>query len=180
MKQSKPLYQLDKLWFVKENYPKDWLSEKSKEIINKLNKKNMKNLILTLLLPLTLSAQTFYSRALSFHNEVRSFYDLPSVQYDNNLALQAQIWADYLAKTNTFQVSSDQYGENIFWAQKSYISARNKDVLLEATVNWLLAREDDYATYNQMVFPGATNVGYGVSESDNTIYVVAKYNKLYQ
>ena len=179
MKQSKPLYQLDELWFVKQNYPKDWLSEKSKEIINKLNKKNMKNLILTLLLPLTLSAQTFYSRALSFHNEVRSFYDLPSFQYDNNLALQAQIWADYLAKTNTFQVSSDQYGENIFWAQKSYISARNKDVLLEATLYWIIDT-DDWSTFNQIIYPEATNIGFGVAENNESIYVVAKYNKLYE
>ena len=34
--QSKPHSQSDDLWFQKSNYPANWLSEKSNEIINKM------------------------------------------------------------------------------------------------------------------------------------------------
>ena len=41
--QSKPHSQSDDLWFQKSNYPANWLSEKSNEIINKIKQKNMKD-----------------------------------------------------------------------------------------------------------------------------------------
>ena len=49
-KQSKLHSQSDDIWFKKTNYPGEWLSKKSKDIINQINQKNMKNLLFTLLL----------------------------------------------------------------------------------------------------------------------------------
>ena len=177
--QSKHHSQLDDLWFQKSNYPANWLSEKSNEIINKIKQKNMKNLIFTLLLPLISFSQTYYTQALNFQNNIRSFYDVNSLSYSPELALEAQMWADYMADTDTFKVSSDNYGENIFWADREYITAYKKDVLLEASINWILDAEDT-ATLEQMIYGEAMRVGFGVSQNEESIFVVAKYDKLYE
>ena len=67
-KQSKSHSQSDDIWFKKTNYPGEWLSKKSKDIINQINQKNMKNLLFTLLLlfPLMSFGQLDHKRALTF------------------------------------------------------------------------------------------------------------------
>ena len=179
--ESKENLQSNNLWFQKSNYMGKFLSEKSKEIINKLNKKNMKNLIFTMLLAPFLSfAQQSYTDALLFQNNIRSYYDLQMLNYNNDLALAAQEWADYMAKTDTFEVSNDVYGENIFYISRDYAMLKNKNVLLEASLNWILEPGDDYSTYNQIIYPEATEIGFGISHNEEAIYIVAKYNKLYE
>jgi hypothetical protein len=163
----------------KTNYMAKFLSEKSKNIINKINNKNMKNLILTLMLPMLSFAQTYYDSALNFQNTVRSYYDITPLSYSNDLSIAAQEWADYMATTDSFTVSSDNYGENIFYINKSYVFENGKDVLLEASLNWVLD-SDDNSTYDQIIYPDATSIGFGISENNESIYVVAKYNKLYK
>ena len=177
--ESKPRSPSDELWFNKSNYMAKFLSKKSNEIINKINNKNMKNLILTLMLPMLSFAQTYYDTALDFQNTVRNYYDIPLLSYNDNLALEAQAWAEYLAQTDTFTVSSDNYGENIFYIDRIYANVNKKDVLLEASLNWIIDT-DNYNTFNQIVYPDATNIGFGVAENNESIYVVAKYNKLYE
>jgi hypothetical protein len=179
MKESKPHLQSDKLWFQKNNYPSEWLSEKSKKIIEQIKNKNMKKFIFTLLFPIFVFGQTYYDNALQFQNTVRSYYDAPLLSYNNDLALEAQAWAEYLAETDTFAVSSDNYGENIFYIDRIYANVNKKDVLLEATLNWIIDT-DDWSTFNQIIYPEATNIGFGVAENNESIYVVAKYNKLYE
>ena len=171
----------DNLWMQKNNYPGEWLSEKSNEIINKIKTKHMKNLIFTLLLaPLFSFGQTYYDNALVFQNNIRSYYNAPSLYYSNDLSLQAQAWAEYLASTDTFEVSTDNLGENIFYIDKAYARRTKKDILLEASINWILDIEDDYSTFNQIIYPETTNIGFGMAENENSIYVVAKYDKLWK
>ena len=177
--ESKPRSLSDELWFNKSNYMAKFLSKKSNEIINKINNKNMKNLILTLMLPMLSFAQTHYDTALDFQNTVRNYYDIPLLSYNDNLALEAQAWAEYLAQTDTFTVSSDNYGENIFYIDRIYANVNKKDVLLEASLNWIIDT-DNYNTFNQIIYSEATNIGFGVAENNESIYVVAKYNKLYK
>jgi len=179
MKESKLPSQSDKLWFQKNNYPGEWLSEKSKKIVEQIKNKNMKKFIFTLLFPIFVFGQTYYDNALQFQNTVRSYYDAPLLSYNNDLALEAQAWAEYLAETDTFAVSSDNYGENIFYIDRIYANVNKKDVLLEATLNWIIDT-DDWSTFNQIIYPEATNIGFGVAENNESIYVVAKYNKLYE
>ena len=179
MKESKPPSQSDKLWFQKNNYPGEWLSEKSKKIVEQIKNKDMKKFIFTLLFPIFVFGQTYYDNALQFQNTVRSYYDAPLLSYNNDLALEAQAWAEYLAETDTFTVSSDNYGENIFYIDRIYANVNKKDVLLEATLNWIIDT-DDWSTFNQIIYPEATNIGFGVAENNESIYVVAKYNKLYE
>ncbi len=163
----------------KTNYMAKFLNKKSKNIINKINKKNMKNLILTLMFPMLSFAQTYYDSALNFQNTIRSYYDITPLSYNNNLSIAAQEWADYMATTDSFTVSTDNYGENIFYINKAYVFENGKDVLLEASLNWVLDSVDN-STYNQIIYPDATSIGFGISENNESIYVVAKYNKLYK
>lgn len=176
---SKPHSQ-SKFWFQKSNYMGKFLSKQSNEIINKINKKNMKNLIFTLLIPVLSWGQNYYDRALTFQNNVRSYYDIPMLNYDNELSLAAQEWADYMAATDTFEISDDNYGENIFYMSLDYVLERKKDALLEASLNWVLEPGDDYSTYNQIIYPEANRVGFGISQNNEAVYIVAKYNKLYK
>jgi hypothetical protein len=179
MKKSKRHLQSNELWFQKANYAAEWLSEESKKIVEQIKNKDMKKFIFTLLFPIFALGQTYYDNALQFQNTVRNYYDAPLLSYNNDLALEAQAWAEYLAETDTFTVSSDNYGENIFYINRMYAVNNNKDVLLEATLNWIID-PDDWSTFNQIVYPEATNVGFGIAENKESIYVVAKYNKLYE
>ena len=179
MKESKRPSQSDKLWFQKNNYPGEWLSEKSKKIVEQIKNKNMKKFIFTLLFPIFVFGQTYYDNALQFQNNVRSYYDLPLMSYNNDLALEAQAWAEYLAEIDDIKLSTDNYGENIFYIDRIYAGSRKKDVLLEASINWIID-SDNYNTFNQIIYPEATNIGFGVAENNESIYVVAKYNKLHK
>lgn len=180
MSQSKPPSQSDELWIQKNNFAGQWLSDKSKDIINKILNKDMKNLLFTLLFaPLFSFGQTYYDQALTFHNNVRNYYDLAPLSYDNNLSLEAQEWADYIASTDDFRVSDDLYGENIFYINKAYLTRYNKNALLEASINWLIDYSD-VASYNQILYKDASRVGFGISSNDESIYVVAKYDKLWE
>jgi len=49
MEESKHHSQSDELWFIKTNYASEWLSEKSKKIIEQIKNKHMKKFIFTLL-----------------------------------------------------------------------------------------------------------------------------------
>lgn len=179
MEKSKHHSQSNELWFQKTNYAAEWLSKESKKIIEQIKNKDMKKFLFTLLLPIFALGQTYYDNALQFQNTVRNYYDAPLLSYNNDLALEAQAWAEYLAETDTFTVSTDNYGENIFYINRMYAINNNKDVLLEATLNWIIDT-DDLNTFNQIIYPEATNIGFGVAENDESIYVVAKYNKLYK
>ena len=73
-----------------------------------------KVIILFVLTPIISFSQTYYDSALNIHNEVRNYYDLKPLSYDSDLSLKAQEWAEYIASTDSFEVSDDEYGENIF------------------------------------------------------------------
>lgn len=169
------------LWFKKENYMSKFLNKKSKSIINKIKNKNMKNLIFTLLLlPSLAFSQSDYMEAIKFQNTLRSYYDFQPLSYNQELSINAQQWAEYLAETDDFVVSMDGYGENIFSVSKEYIRNKNKNVYLEASMNWILDVDEDYSTYNQILYDKASSIGFGISENNEYIYIVAKYDKLHE
>ena len=140
----------------------------------------MKKLILiTILTPIISFSQTYYDSALNFQNSIRSYYDLTPLSYDNDLSLIAQEWAEYMAETDKFEVSEDSYGENIFAISTEYIFSKGKKPCLEASMNWILESEDNL-TLDQIIYKDAKRVGFGVAQNDEYIYVVAKYDKLYE
>lgn len=178
MEESKQNSQYEDNWIKKNNYMGKFLSKESNEIINKIKKKYMKNLIFSLLFTVAASGQ--YNAALDFHNQVRNYYDLTPLSYDSNLAYEAQLWAEEIATTDNFSTSIDNYGENIFSMSRLYYLRHRKDAFLEASINWLIDIQGDYSTYNQALYSEASRIGFGIAENEESIYVVAKYDKLYK
>lgn len=178
-KQSKPLSQSDDIWFKKTNYPGEWLSKKSKDIINQINQKNMKNLLFTLLLfPLLSFGQLNYEKALTFQNDIRSFYGLNALKYNDSLSVAAQVWAEHLSKTDSLGFSDDDKGELIYFYTKQK-NVKINDYLLDASVGWAI-RYDEEETFKQIICEECDYMGFGIAENKDYIYVVAKYNEIYK
>ena len=117
------------------------------------------------------------SKAINFQNTVRSYYELPLLNLDRDLSTDAQFWAEEMARTDVIDISNSIYGETIYRLDKSnYLIPRNP--YLDAAVGWLQAWEQP--EYYQTLCGECNYVGYGKSENDFYIYVVAKYDKLYQ
>lgn len=117
------------------------------------------------------------SKAINFQNTVRSYYELPLLNLDRELSTDAQFWAEEIARTDVFDFSDSDYGETLYRLNKSeFILPRNP--YLDAAVGWLQAYEQP--EYYQTLCEDCNYVGYGKSENDFYIYVVAKYDKLYK
>ena len=70
----------------------------------------MKKLILLLVFtPIISYSQNNYLKALTLHNDVRSYYDVEPLTLDDDLSMEAQIWAEHMATNDEFGVSSDGY-----------------------------------------------------------------------
>jgi len=138
-----------------------------------------KVIILFVLTPIISFSQTYYESALNLHNEVRNYYDLTPLSYDSDLSLKAQEWAEYIASTDSFKVSDDLYGENIFAISTEYVFTKGKQPCLKASMNWILESGDD-STLKQIIYEDATRIGFGIAKNHDYIYVVAKYDKLYK
>lgn len=177
-KQSKHHSQSDDIWFKKTNYPGEWLSTKSKNIINQLKNKNMKNLLFILLLaPLISFGQLDYQKALTFQNDIRSFYGLNKLEYDDSLASSAKDWAIHLAKINGFEFSDDNKGELIYTYKKSN-NFEEFDYFLDASIAWVIKYNEEI-TFKQVICEYCKYIGFGIAENKDYIYIVAKYNKIY-
>tara|TARA_E500000318_G_scaffold100122_2_gene102628 strand:- start:2075 stop:2488 length:414 start_codon:yes stop_codon:yes gene_type:complete len=137
----------------------------------------MKKFILILLfLPLFSNAQ--YIDALSFQNSIRSYYNLNPYIIDINLNNQAQAWANQIALTDEFNFSPDTLGETLYYFKKTTGVSRPNNVFLDAAVSWAI--DADEASFNQTICSNCSSVGYGISENIEYIYIVAKYDKLWQ
>ena len=137
----------------------------------------MKKLILILLFPIIANAQLDYSAALQFQNDIRSYYNLNPYSINDDLNQRAQAWADHMAFTDEFDLSSDSLGETIYAIAKNAPVIPN-DMFLDATVSWAIDSSD--AALNQIICADCSSVGYGISENTQYIYIVAKYDKFWR
>ena len=136
----------------------------------------MKKLILiTLLTPLFSLAQNKYESAINFQNNIRSYYNLKPFNYNSDLSKLAQEWANHIAITGEFELSDDSLGETIYAISKT-APIIPVDLLLDASVSW--AVDSDEAAFNQIICVDCSNLGFGVAENLEYIYVVAKYDKI--
>ena len=129
---------------------------------------------------------------INHHNQVRKEVNVPSLEWDGQLANYAQEWADYLATKNGCEIEHRtiaqkkglSYGENIFWggSHKSYST-------LSASESWYSEKSDyqyqpfEYPSnpvvghYTQMIWKSTTAVGAGKAICPSgAIIVVANYN----
>ena len=130
--------------------------------------------LLLLFLPFFVNAQ--YGRAVKFQNTVRAYYNMQDLSLDRQLKREAQAWANYIAEQGELLLSTDLYGETLYrFDKRNEMSSRN--YFLDATVAWFEAY--DSPEYYQQLCYNCTEVGFGMAESNEYIYVVAKYDKIY-
>jgi hypothetical protein len=146
----------------------------------------MRKLIFILLFPLLGFSQAdlglinSYAKALELQNGVRTWYEAAPLIINPALEIEAQLWADQMAGSDTFENSpyDSLQGESIYW---TLLSNNIADPYYDATIGWILdVTKENKSPFLQMIYPNATSVGFGRAESKNAVYIVAKYDKLYE
>ena len=135
----------------------------------------MRKLILLLLFPAISVAQDFNS-ALNMHNTIRGYYNLEPLVLNDTLTNIAYERAKVTADINKVVFTNDKLGESVFYTD--YITV-SRDYFLEATISWILEQQDQ-TTLKQLLCMECKSVGFGVALSDDKVWVVAKYDKLYK
>ena len=109
-------------------------------------------------------------------NTVRDYYSLKPLRYSKTLSKQAQVWANHLEEIDQLNLSEDTLGETLYALDKSEFVIP-KNIYLDAAVGWLEAFEEP--EYYQTLCGECEQVGFGIAENELNIYVVAKYDKIY-
>lgn len=144
----------------------------------------MLNHALTLLLLLCQLSPTDQNRALEIHNNARKAVGVPPLFWSNQLAAEAQAYAEILARKGAFEHSKSGDGENLYW-----YSATSTTPCSDASESWLEEINDyhhgrnwarnfsEVGHYSQMVWSDTKHIGIGVAiASDGSTYVVARYH----
>ena len=135
----------------------------------------MRKLILLLLFPAISIAQDFNS-ALNMHNTIRGYYNLKPLVLNDTLSYIAYERAKITADINKVVFTNDELGESVFYTDYITIS---RDYFLEATISWIL-EQSNKTTLKQLLCKECESVGFGVAVSDDKVWVIAKYDKLYK
>ena len=120
--------------------------------------------------------------ALLFQNQYRSYFNLAPLSIDKKLTLQAQAWANHLSKIDSLKLSDGNEGETVYAIGKGAEIPNN--IILDAVVGWFVPDENDSNVsinpgYYQQLCNSCRKVGFGISENQRNIYVVAKFDYLY-
>jgi len=135
----------------------------------------MRNLILLLLLPLCSYSQDI-NTALDFHNLLRSYYDMKPLKHSSMLDNVAQEKADEIAeKQRIFFDTFDDYGQSVFSTDNFSFG---RDYYLEASIGWTVGGARD-TTLSQILCDECSEIGFGLSISDEKVYIVAIYDKMF-
>lgn len=135
----------------------------------------MRKLILLLLLPAFSLAQDFNS-ALNMHNTIRGYYDLKPLTIDQELTDIAFERARKTADEDKVIFTNDNLGESVFYTENITIS---RDYFLEATISWMIENYNEI-TLKQILCVECESIGFGIAVSEDKVWVVAKYDKLYK
>ena len=141
----------------------------------------------TLIIP---PATMFGMRVVAIHNQVRSVAGVQPIVWDRQLAMDADSYAEELAKTGRWGHSSSTsrpgQGENLWmgtrgafsvdqmvgaWASEAQMFRRGAFPTVSRTGNW-----KDVAHYTQMIWARSTRVGCAVRSSSRHDYLVCRYS----
>ena len=116
---------------------------------------------------------------LVFHNKYRLNHNVKLLKYDNDLAKQAQIWADSGTVDSSPWAMKGEGGEcwawgNIFYSWKSVIKVWHDQ---EKNYDWDNYRSKDNSKvgcFQQIIWAGATSLGCGRGMIDGLPFYVAQ------
>ena len=141
----------------------------------------------TLIIP---QSTMFGMRVVAIHNQARAFAGVGPIVWDRQLAMDADSYAEELARTGRWGHSSSTsrpgQGENLWmgtrgafsvdqmvgaWASEARIFRRGAFPSVSRTGNW-----KDVAHYTQMIWARSTRVGCAVRSSSRHDYLVCRYS----
>lgn len=132
-------------------------------------------------------ADDMQDQVLAVHNAERAEVGAAPLTWSDKLAADAQVWADHLASTGTFEHDGNNPdGENLWmgttggydysamaqtWADEkaSFIYGTFPDVSTDG--NWATVGH-----YTQMIWSGTTQVGCAEASDGSWDYLVCRYN----
>ncbi|XP_065676814.1 uncharacterized protein LOC136072146 isoform X2 [Hydra vulgaris] len=136
-----------------------------------------------------LDTQDFRQEALSLHNKFRMIHGSPAIKLDEDLCIEAEMYASILATEGVLKHSNTKYGEN-------YAKSCSKNETLtgdEAVRTWynevcnpgyIFAHEPPKVgteSFAQMIWKETSKMGIGRANSEENgmycTYVVSRYNK---
>ncbi|KAK6069985.1 SCP-like extracellular protein [Seiridium cupressi] len=122
--------------------------------------------------------------ALDAQNSARSDVGSAALVWDDDLASEAQAWAEHLVTVGDLvhsEVSNE--GENLYMGSGDstpFVNAANMWIDEKSSYNGEAITTTNYLTfghYTQIVWSSTTNVGMGLAAgSDGAVYVVARYS----
>jgi uncharacterized protein YkwD len=130
---------------------------------------------------------SFAQRLLNAHNAERSRIGIAPLSWSPDLATQAQVWADSLARRGVFEHSKErgEAGENLWMGTSGYYapeamigafvgegqyfrSGKFPDV--SSTGRW-----QDVGHYTQLIWPATRQVGCALAEGNGRDVLVCRY-----
>lgn len=152
-------------------------------------------ILMVLLTPLLLGAigprANLESRLVAAHNRERAALGVAPLQWDEQLATGAKVWANYLAKKGLFQHSPDEFGkqpigENIWGGTPGRFSPERMVGLWIAEKDYFkrgvfpasstTGRVEDVSHYTQVVWRDSRRVGCGISSGLSQEILVCRYS----
>ncbi len=159
-----------------------------------------KCLAILCLLPLTAAAgadpsgDDFERAMVQTHNAARAAAGVEPLAWDDNLAADAQQWADYLATSNRFEHSNgdrgsdpEGEGENLFmgtegafsyqqmvkaWVDEKKYFVDGEMPNLSTTGDW-----DDVGHYTQIIWRSTRRFGCALANNGEDDYLVCRYSE---
>jgi uncharacterized protein YkwD len=140
-------------------------------------------LAIALLLPAPASSRPGWAgEIVKAHNDVRKRVRVPPLKWSDQLAKQAQTWADHLASKNLFAHSQDTpFGENLFAITGARASAEKvvkawADESRHYDYPSNRCEKDQCGHYTQIVWRGTTEVGCAAARKGKREVWVCEYN----
>ena len=139
-----------------------------------------------MLLATTVNAQNKLLQFVDLHNKERALLGLSDLQWSNELAGQAQQWANTMAFKDEASHSGSGKGENIWYGDN------NSATIEEMFQMWLKEKEffiearpvpdncgqswEKCGHYSQIVWAQTTQIGCAAAASQTSDYVVCQYD----
>lgn len=125
--------------------------------------------------------KNFKKDILDTHNQYRSQHGAPSLKWSSQLASGAEQWAKQLAKQNSIQHSTGDYGENIAYMSGSDLTGKKTTDMWYEEESKYRYQNGQFSTstghFTQVVWASSLQMGAGKAVSNSGAqFVVARYS----